>query len=68
MGVLDMRLLSQPVSKQPQARRHKPAVVTVITTTCPCHPQARSKEALQAELGPKLGAQLWDYAHGRDDR
>lgn len=30
--------------------------------------QARSKEWLQSELGPKLGAQLWDYARGRDDR
>lgn len=30
--------------------------------------QARSKDFLQAELGPKLGAQLWDYAHGQDDR
>ena len=34
----------------------------------PADAQARSREFLQAELGPKLGAQLWDYAHGRDDR
>ena len=30
--------------------------------------QARSKQFLQAELGDKQGAMLWDFAHGRDNR
>ena len=30
--------------------------------------QARTKQFLQAELGDKQGAMLWDFAHGRDNR
>ena len=30
--------------------------------------QARTKPFLQAELGDKQGAMLWDFAHGRDNR
>ncbi|KAK9844061.1 hypothetical protein WJX81_003182 [Elliptochloris bilobata] len=30
--------------------------------------RARTKAALQRELGGKTGASLWDYAHGRDTR
>ena len=50
-----------------------PAPPPLPNAVAPCpntltSPQARSKEFLQDQLGPKLGAQLWDYAHGRDER
>lgn len=33
-----------------------------------CSVQASSKQTLQGQLGEKLGAVLWDFAHGRDRR
>lgn len=39
-----------------------------ITCVPCCALQARSREWVQAELGPKAGAQLYDYAQGKDER
>lgn len=65
-GCLDALQTARGVSKRDASSHCLPW--SHVTPCLHCLLQASTKQHLQAHLGEKLGAMLWDYSHGQDKR